>query len=170
MIKKITVAILCMMLLMCCHVFANEEVSELSNNNDKVFNRKTTNTEITEQTENQSADVAGTPVEEMPRNFPKGMTDGSMPSSEGGMMPEGMPQFEGGMMPEGMPSFGGSQRQQGGFPGGFGFPGDQGQISMQEQEPVTFASVIKEYMTPIISMIILGFGFIFVIFYKRTKF
>lgn len=52
--------------------------------------------------------------------------------------------------------------------GGFGGMMQQGQNTTEtESTPMTFAGFLKEYQTPIISVILLALAFVFVIFYKR---
>ena len=84
---------------------------------------------------------------------------------------DSMPNFQ---MPED-----GSRPSREGMPeGGFqmgGFPGDR--VGMQfgtsgnyTQTPKTFKDIILEYLTPILSMVFLGLGFVFVFFYKKKKY
>ncbi len=78
-------------------------------------------------------------------------------------MPKGTPP-EGMELPEGAEppnmDFGG-----GNMPEGFNFGGMQA-----EAEPVTFMSFVKEYQTPIISVILLLAAFVFVKLYKRKNY
>ena len=54
-----------------------------------------------------------------------------------------------------------------------GFPGDMpdfGGWTTQEEQPMSFMSFLKTYSTPVTSIILLIFAFIFVIFYKRKNY
>lgn len=102
-----------------------------------------------------------------------GPMPGQVPEGMEGQMPEGFPGGENGEMPEGFPA-----GMQGGFPGGMqgGFPGGMmgGQnaeetLSQGETQKSAW-DFIREYATPIISVILLAFAFIFVIFYKRKRY
>ena len=59
------------------------------------------------------------------------------------------------------------------FPDGMQPPGGGMQWEEQQQEleePMTFFRFITTYSTPIISVVLLGLAFIFVIFYKRKNY
>ena len=95
--------------------------------------------------------------------------DGQMPSSDGQMPSFGgqMPSFDGQM-----PSADGQRPSFGGNGGMNRFPGNM-QGSNQNTQAETeagFMSFVKTNFTPILSVILLFFAFIFVILYKRKKF
>ena len=66
----------------------------------------------------------------------------------------------------------GGMQFDGKMPGGRGdFPGNmQNQKQPEEETPKGFSGFIKTYSTPIASVILLMFAFIFVIFYKRKRY
>ena len=47
-------------------------------------------------------------------------------------------------------------------------PGDNNQAA--ESTPMTFTGFLKEYQTPIISVILLALAFVFVVFYKKKNY
>ena len=78
---------------------------------------------------------------------------------------ENMPQGGWNMIPE----------QNGGIPAG-DFRGNRGDMpnfqnpTSQVNQDKSFIDILKEYFTPILSLILLAFAFLFVIFYKRKKY
>lgn len=98
------------------------------------------NTETTSQKENE--EVSG----QNPQN--------SENSEESGQIQNGSSPF-GGEMPEGMENF-------------FGNP-QNGQNAQTEQS-AGFVGFVKTYSTPIISVVLLGLAYLFVIFYKRKNY
>ena len=79
------------------------------------------------------------------------MQNGGMPPNmqNGGMSRQGM---NNGQMPEGR------------------FMGNNFNGQTQEAEPMTFLGFVKTYSTPITSVILLAFAFVFVIFYRRKNY
>ncbi len=90
----------------------------------------------------------GTPPEgmEIPDNI-QGFSEGEQPQNGNQMTPPNM-------------NFGG-----GNMPGGFDRNNTQA-----DAEPMTFMGFVKEYQTPIISIVLLVLAFIFVKFYKRKNY
>lgn len=88
--------------------------------------------------------------------------DGQSPSFDGQM-----PSFDGQM-----PSADGQRPSFGGNGGMNRFPGNMqgGNQNTQAETEAGFMSFVKTNFTPILSVILLFFAFIFVIFYKRKKF
>ncbi len=89
---------------------------------------------------------------EMPQGAPQGNME----------MPQGTPpqgQNAEAMTPPGM-DFGGGNMQ-----GSFNFGGTQTQA-----EPMTFTAFVKEYQTPVISVVLLLSAFVFVKLYKRKNY
>ena len=67
----------------------------------------------------------------------------------------------------------GKQQFGGNMPGGMGgFFGNMQNFNgqTQEEQPKGFLGFVKTYSTPITSVILLGFAFVFVIFYKRKNY
>ena len=109
------------------------------------MNRNQTSPSNVPPTQNQN------PTNSAPQQVP---SDDSLPA-ENSQTPNGNQQF-GGRMPGGM----------GGFPGNIQNFGERN----QEEVPAGFRGFVKTYSTPIISLILLGLAFIFVIFYKRKNY
>ncbi len=98
---------------------------------------------------------------EMPQGNPPGGMQRPM-----GAPPEGMELPEGAEPPQGMP-----ENMQG-FPGGEQMQRPQGNTDniQAEAEPMTFMGFVKEYQTPVISVVLLLLAFVFVKFYKRKNY
>ncbi len=65
----------------------------------------------------------------------------------------------------------GGQRMQGGFHGGTSFGGEEAEINLSKDNRKTgFLGFVKEYFTPIISLVLLAAAYVFVIFYKRKMY
>ncbi len=111
-----------------------------------------------------SAPVAEQPIE--------GQTPPEITMPDRGNMPDFAPP-DMGNMPDFDPSQAPDNNQfpnhnmQGGRPGGFpGMPNQQAQT----ETPKTFKELVMEYITPIISVVLLALAFVFVIFYKRKNY
>ncbi len=171
MVKKILICGMCLMLLLGVSVSAQREMPQ---------GNPPSNMEMPQ----------GTPPEgmELPEGIepPQGMSETreGFPSGEQGQRPQGntedtqtengqradetgenanQPQEQGQnaqQMPPPNMDFGG-----GNMPGGFDFGGTQ-----TETEPMTFIGFVKEYQTPIISVVLLLLASVFVKFYKRKNY
>ncbi len=100
------------------------------------------NTEDTQTENGQQADETGENA-----NQPQEQGQNQQGQNAEAMTPPNM-NFGGGNMPEGF-NFGGTQT---------------------EAEPMTFMGFVKEYQTPIISVVLLLFAFVFVKLYKRKNY
>ena len=93
------------------------------------------------------------------------MPNGAPESPQGGGDNMGMPPMgdmqNGGMSRQGM--------NNGQMPDGR-FMGNNFNGQTQEAEPMTFLDFVKTYSTPITSVILLAFAFVFVIFYRRKNY
>ena len=101
--------------------------------------------------------------EELPQGSGDNMEIPPMGDMQNGGMPPNMQ--NGGMSREGM--------NNGQMPGGMGeFPGNMQNFNgqTQEEEPMTFSGFVKTNSTPITSVILLAFAFVFVIFYRRKNY
>ena len=149
MIKRAAVCILCMMMFCVC---VNAE--SIQSGTDAVTEQQT----MPQNSERPAGGRGGMGGMQPPNGErPPMPADGEMPQR-----PEGettadketeMPQ--GGMGGRG--SFGGMMQ-----------PGQN--TPETESTPMTFTGFLKEYQTPIISVILLALAFVFVIFYKRKRF
>ncbi len=94
--------------------------------------------------------------------IPKGQTDGN---AQGGEMQ--IPGFNGQFDGQFNGQFNGQR-----LGGMGGFPGDMQNTNQETQEetPKGFWGFVKTYSTPVISVILLGLAFIFVVFYKRKNY
>lgn len=168
MIKKILYIFICVMLLS-TSVFADENQALQKDDTKNQATEYKTNTKRQKGNGNFQIPEGNFNVQEGDFQMP----GGNFPIPEGDIqMPEGNFQFPAGdfQMPEN--AEGRSMFGQGGFHPG-GFSGDR--MNMQNNpgmnsESFGFTAFLKEYTTPVISIILLALAFVFVIFYKRKNY
>ncbi len=98
-------------------------------------------------------------------------TEATEPNADAGITEENQQTQENGE--ESNQTQGGNQQFGGQVPGGMGgFPGNMQNFNgqTQEEQPKGFLGFAKTYSTPITSVVLLGFAFIFVIFYRRKNY
>ena len=117
----------------------------------------------------ENEDVNNAPTQEWQRD----MNKGSVPSENfNGQPPERAPQINNNESetPQENNQNWNQQMPNEEFGGKMPFENNMNNETAKDETPKSFTDYIKEYITPIISVILLAFAFVFVIFYKRNNF
>ena len=162
MIKKTLFIFICI-LLMSTAVFA-DDMQEFTQNESEIQADESKGTQETQ--ENNPKRQGGFQMPERDFQIPEGNFQ----------MPEGDFQMPGGssQMPESDTNRSSRENmfgQEGFRPGNFSGDIWGGQSTdISNEQNAGFAAFLKEYMTPAISLVLLAFSFVFVIFYKRKNY